>query len=209
MLRRPNRPARAWIGLLPALVLLAGCADLPGPTRAGFSPYMVGPEATALQRSIVVLPPDLEDRRLAVWREVDKTLLIERVVLANDTATRGENVVRVRTRHRGMPYFRVFSGPLRNPFTPDAVAQAVKAEFEGFHKITLPIDRVNQHGPYRYITAAEDDTTCVFAWQMIDDVAEITGNVNTYAVDFRFCARGDDPDRLVGLFDGLRLQPYL
>ncbi|MDX1540093.1 MAG: cellulose biosynthesis protein BcsN [Geminicoccaceae bacterium] len=209
MLHLMPRPARCWIAVAPLLGLLVGCVDLPDPTRAGFSPYMEGPEEVAPERSIVMLPPELETERLAVRRQVVETLLTERVVLANDTARPGENAVRVQTRHRGMPYMRVFSGPLRNPFTQRSVELRVEEEFPGFERVTRPIDRTNQYGPYRYVAATANDAACVFAWQMMDGVAAVSGNVNTYAVDFRFCTSDGDPDRLIALFDQIRLQPHL
>ena len=49
----------------------------------------------------------------------------------------------------------------------------------------------------------------MLAWQLVDHVAEVNGRANTYALDFRYCAQGADPDRLIALFDGIRLQPYL
>lgn len=205
----PSRPHRPRIGAALLLGLLGGCVDLPPPTQAGFSPYMEGPEPVALERSIVELPAELREQRLAVRREVVETLLVERVVLDNDTARPGENAVRVQTRHRGMPYVRIFSGPLQNPFTQSSIGRRVDDEFAGFERITPPIDRSNQHGPYRYVAATAADAACVLAWQMVDSVAAVSGNTNTYAVDFRFCASGESPDRLIALFDQIRVQPHL
>ena len=209
MPRRLTRVTGSCLAVLATPVLLGGCVDMHATTRAGFSPYMEGPEPVAPERSIIQLPADLMEARLAVYREVDDTLLQERVVLANNTALRGENVVALQTRYRGTPYRRFFSGPLRNPFTPEGVRARIADEFSDLAQVSRPLDRVNRHGPYRYVVARDQEVACVYAWQLIDDAAAITGDVHTYAVDYRVCDRTRPAEELIALFDGIQLQPYL
>lgn len=206
---RYARAARSCLAVLSTAVLLGGCVDMYVTTREGFSPYMDGPEPVAPERSVVVLPDDLAEARLAVYRKVEDTLLHERVVLANNTALPGENVVALQTRYRGTPYRRFFSGPLRNPFTRESVQARVAEEFGGFDEISRPLDRTNRHGPYRYVIARDGGTSCVYAWQLIDSAAAITGTINTYAIDYRVCDRRRPAEELIALFDGVGLQPYL
>lgn len=209
MPRRFDRAARSSLVAMFAAALLGGCVDMYATTREGFSPYMDGPEPVAPEHSIILLPDDLSEARLAVYREVDDTLLHERVVLANNTALRGENMVALQTRYRGLPYVRVFSGPLRNPFTPETVRARITKEFGGFDQVSKPLDRANRHGPYRYVVARDRQSACIYAWQMIDIPASISGQVNTYAVDYRLCDGERSADQLIELFDGIQLQPYL
>jgi hypothetical protein len=185
------------------LLALAGC------TTAGFGPEMSGPTEIAPERSIVTLPQALADQRLAVRVEILDSLMLERVVLANDTALAGENVVTVRTRWRGTPYRRWFSGPMRNPYTEVAIGRLVKDEFAGLPEVTSPLDRTNRRGPYRYVAATGAGGRCVLAWQIVDAEASVTGEVHPFALDFRYCDSAREPAALLALFDQIELAPHL
>lgn len=205
-----SRCRALWPVALPLALALSACMPPHGDRDRIFGPYMDGPGIVAPERSIVVIPASYQEP-LAVRREVRDSLLVERVVLPNDTALRGENEIRVQTRHRGTPYSGFFSGPLRSPFTKTAVARRVNEEFAGFDSITLPLERANRRGLYRYVVAEDGaEATCVYAWQMVDRTAEVSGNLNTYAIDFRTCSSTvRDAERLVRLFDDLDITPYL
>jgi hypothetical protein len=196
-------PCRAAATLCVLLVALAGC------TTAGFSPDMSGPTEIAPARSIISLPETLAEQRLAVRVEVQDSLMLERAVLVNDTALAGENVVSVRTRWRGTPYRRWFSGPMRNPYTDTAIGHRVRAEFAGLPEVTPPLDRTNRRGPYRYVAASGEGGRCVLAWQIVDAEASVTGDVHPFALDFRYCDPARDPAALLALFDQIELAPHL
>jgi hypothetical protein len=185
------------------LLALAGC------TTAGFSPDMSGPTEIAPERSITALPETLADQRLAVRIEIRDSLMFERVVLANDTALAGENAVTVRTRWRGTPYRRWFSGPMRNPYTDTAIGHRVRDEFADLADVTPPLDRTNRRGPYRYVAASGEGGRCVLAWQIVDAEASVTGDVHPFALDFRYCDPARDPVALLALFDQIELAPHL
>ena len=201
-MRRARAVATALFGL--SGLLLAGCV-----APAGSVPELAGPQLIAPEQSILQLPEELAQARLAVRREVRRDLLEERVVLDNDTAVAGENAIVVQTRWRGDPYHLFTSGRFANPHTSTSIDRRVEREFRGWQRVSPPLDRVNRHGPYRYIEAAADDVRCVLAWQMVDATAALTGRVDSYALDFRFCDTRRDADALLALFDRLELRPYL
>jgi hypothetical protein len=136
-------------------------------------------------------------------------VLLERVVLANDTATAGENQIVVRTKWRGTSFLQVLRGRFDNPYTETAISERIAAEFPPDARVSAPLDRANRHGPYRYVTVHHGDTSCVLAWQLIDAEASITEEVQTYAVDLRLCDVGRDPEALIALFDQIDLDPFL
>jgi len=195
--------------LLPTLALLAGCGLLMPPPMDGFSPHGEGPEEIAPERSIVELPDELARERLVVRRQVEDDRMLERVVLANNTATPGENAVLVQTKWRGTPYTRIFMGHFYNPYTSKSVSRRVRDEFGDIGRPMPPTDRGNRRGPYRYVAASGGDVSCVFAWQLIDAQAAVTGETHTYALEFRSCDAERDVDTLLGLFDRIELHPYL
>lgn len=193
--------ATALLGL--GVLLLAGCA------LTGAEPAPQGPQTIAPERSIVHLPDELARARLAVRRKIERGVLQERVVLGNDTAVAGENAIVVHTRWRGDPWYMFTNGRFASPYTETSIDQRVTGEFAGWRTIAPPVERVNRHGRYRYIAAADEDVRCVLAWQIIDATASLTGEVNSYALDFRFCDRRRAVEDLLALFDQLDLQPYL
>ena len=180
---------------------LAGCMTPP--------PVMRAPQPIAPERSIVHLPDELVPERLAVRRMIERGVLQERVVLDNDTAVAGENAIVVQTRWRGDRWYLFRTGSFRNPHTASSIDRRLAREFPDWRRISAPVERVNGHGRYRYVEAADDEVRCVLAWQMIDAEASLTGDVHSYALDFRFCDTRRDVDALLALFDQLDLQPYL
>jgi hypothetical protein len=184
---------------------LAGCAA-PG---THFGPEGEGPQTIAPERSIVQLPDELVPARLAVRREVERGVMRERVVLDNDTASPGENAIVVQTRWRGDPRYLFKTGSFTTPHTETSIQGRIAQEFADWRQIAPPVERVNRHGRYRYIAASDDGARCVLAWQMIDAEASLTGALETYALDFRFCDSKRDVDALLALFDQLELQPFL
>jgi Cellulose biosynthesis protein BcsN len=201
-LRLPPRPGLA--SLLATVLIGTGCT--PG---AGLGPRMDGPQRIADARSMVVLPPELEADRLMVWREVQDNYIDERVVLANQTATAGENVIDVHTYWRGTAHPALFAGPMPNPFAADKISKRIADAFGDWAEVSAPRDRANRHGPYRYVAATADGVRCVLAWQMIDAVAAITRESETYAVEYRVCDPKREPEQLVALFDRIGLAPDL
>jgi hypothetical protein len=173
--------------------LLAGCAL----TGAGSGPDTGGSQLIAPERSIVHLPEELVQARLAVRRQVQGGRSLERVVLDNNTAVPRENAIIVQT------------VGATNPHTETSIGRRVNLEFEDWQKVSPPLDRVNARGRHRYIEAADKEVQCVFAWQVIDAVASVTGSVQSYALDFRFCDTRRDAEALLALFDQLELQPSL
>lgn len=210
MNRASNRSLARAALTAAVLALIAGCAT-PSPrvVEAGFSPEMHAPRAVVAERSIVELPAELEDARLVVRRRVENSFLHERVVLANNTATAGENAVAVKTKWRGTPFARFFTGHFVSPYTKSAIEARVEDDFGRWAEVSPPTDRVNRHGPYRYVAARADGVACVLAWQLIDAEAGVTSAVNTYALDFRMCDRERDSAALLELFDRIELKPYL
>lgn len=196
--------------VLSGLVLgsLGACSFLHG-TSAGFSPEMDGPQPIAPERSIVLLPAPLEAERIAVRRRVEGTVMSERIVLANGSALPGENEIEVRTRWRGTPYARFFVGKLGNPFTASAVSERVTEEFGAWADASVPTDRENRRGPYRYVAARVEGIDCIYAWQLVFAWAEVTDRAETYALDFRYCDPERDPEAILAWFDRIDLQPYL
>jgi hypothetical protein len=202
-MRHGHHAAIIMLGL--GTLLLGGCSLFP--ERFGAAPEGIQPIAP--ERSIVQLPHELEQERLAVRRQVERGVLQERVVLGNNTAVAGENAIVVHTRWRGDPWYMFTSGRFANPYTESGIDERIAGEFGGWQAISPPAERVNRHGRYRYIEAADEDVRCVLAWQMIDATASLTGEVNSYALDFRFCDARRGPEDLLALFDQLDLQPYL
>jgi cellulose biosynthesis protein BcsN len=198
-LRPPPCPGLA--SLLATVLIGAGCT----PPHAGLGPHMDGPERISGERSMVVLPDELERAR----REVRGHYIDERVVLANQTATAGENAVVVHTLWRGTPHAPVFHGRMPNPFTEGKIGQRIADAFGDWAKVSAPRDRANRHGPYRYVAATAEGARCVLAWQMIDAVAAITHESQSYAVESRGCDPERDPEQLVALFDQIDLAPDL
>jgi hypothetical protein len=194
-MRYGHRAVTILLGL--SAQLLAGCAPTPP-----------GPQSIAPEQSIVRLPAELARARLAVRRQVERGFLQERVVLGNDTAVAGENAIVVQTQWRGDPFYVFKSGRFANPYTETSIDRRVADEFAGW-QVSPPMERINDHGRYRYIEAADEGVRCVLAWQMVDAMAALTGEVDTYAVDFRFCDTRRDVEALLALFDELELQPYL
>jgi hypothetical protein len=190
-MRHDRNAAALMLGL--SALSLAGCAS----TGAGSGPDLGSPQLIAPERSIVRLPEELAQARLAVRRQVEGGLWLERVVLDNNTAVSRENAIVVQT------------GRATNPHTETSINRRLNLEFEDWQKVSPPLDRVNARGPHRYIEAADKEVQCVLAWQMIDAVASVTGGVRSYALDFRFCDTRRDAEALLALFDQLELQPSL
>jgi hypothetical protein len=84
-----------------------------------------------------------------VWREIQGSYLAERVVLANPTATVGENAIGVHTLWRGSLHPSMFPGSMPNPFTEGKISQRITDAFGDWATVGAPTDRVNRHGPYR------------------------------------------------------------
>lgn len=180
---------------------LAGCI-------APYGPETLGPQTIAPAQSIVHLPEPLAEAPLAVRRQVESGTWQERMVLTNDTALPGENAIVVQTRWRGDPYYLFKSGRFSTPYTERGIDRRITQEFVG-SRVSPPVERANHHGRYRYVEATRDNVRCVFAWQMIDATASLTGKVHSYALDFRYCDPERDVDDLLALFDQLELQPFL
>ncbi len=202
-MRHGRHAALILLGL--GSLLLTGCAF-----SERFSSAPQGLQTIAPERSIVLLPEALAQARLAVRREVASGILHERVVLGNDTAIAGENAIVVHTRWRGDPWYMFWGkGRFENPYTETSITERVAAEFPGWQMVEPPVERVNRHGRYRYIAAADLDVRCVLAWQIIDATASLTGEINSYALDFRYCGTRRAAEDLLALFDQVALQPYL
>lgn len=195
-----HRPVATLLAALSSLTL-AGCI-------APYGPETIGPQTIAPAQSIVHLPEPLAPAPLAVRRQVESGVWQERMVLANDTALPGENAIVVQTRWRGDRWYLFKTGRFANPYTETGVDRRVKQEFAG-SKVSPPVERANDHGRYRYVEATRDDARCVFAWQMIDATASLTGKVQSYALDFRYCDPERGVDDMLALFDQLELQPFL
>lgn len=204
MVTRYVRPATVVAGFALAAAL-AGCAGL----GAGYEPGMAEPTLIAPERSMVVLPNELAQQRLAVRRQVDHGRLIERTVLGNRTAMPGENAIEVQGRSRGTSFAALFSGPLRNPFTEARIDARIAGEFDGWPEVSPLLERANRHGAYRYVEAANGEVRCVLAWQMVSAWGPLTGEADSYALDFRYCDPQLDPDALLAWFDQLRVAPQL
>lgn len=194
-------------GLWLLAAALGGCSP-PTPDMSVW--HGEGPEQIDAERSIVVLPASYAKDRLAVRQEVQGDKLFERTVLANDTATPGENEIVVRTKWRGTSFsHRLLRGTFDNPYSEATIRERIAEEFPADAAVSPPLDRANRHGPYRYVTARHGNVHCILAWQLIDAEATITGQVNTYAVDLRLCDAERDADALIVLFDQIDLAPYL
>lgn len=205
LLQRTKRLTGRATAILLALGM-SGCAYLSHP-RADLD--FDGPEPIAPARSLLLLPAQLEQQRLAVRRHLERGRLIERTVLANHTATPGENAIAVETGWRGTGRPTLFPGFFYNPFTTEAIEQRIGADLARFTTPGAPVDRSNRWGPYRYIETAGDDVRCVYAWQLMDAQTWLSGEVETFAVDYRVCDGERSPEDLLKLFDQLDLRPYL
>ena len=104
---------------------------------------------------------------------------------------------------------RASSSAPPNPFTAKRISERLSREFDGFASVSQPLDRTNRHGPYRYVEAASDGIACVLAWQMVDAIASVTGEIEDYALELRLCAPQADSKQLVALFDQIRVEPDL
>lgn len=199
---------RPFLRLLPLCLVVAigGCSQ---PMPAARDWHGSGPLQIAPERSIVVLPASYAEKRLAVRQEIQGDLLMERTILANNTAEAGENEIVVRTQWRGTSFLHLLRGRFDNPYSETTISQRIAEEFPPDAVVSAPQDRVNRHGPYRYVTATHGEVLCVLAWQLLDTQASITGEVHTYAVDLRLCDSARDADDLITLFDQIDLTPYL
>lgn len=200
-----GRFARLAMAMVLALAV-TGCAYLSHP-RANLD--FEGPEAIAPAQSLLILPPELEQDRLAVRRRLERTHLIERTVLANGTATPGENEIAVETGWRGIGRPTLFPGMFETPFTTEAIETRVAEDLARFSVAGQPVDRRNGRGPYRYIASVGDGVTCVYAWQVTDATTWLSGDLQTFAIDYRFCAGDRSVEELLQRFDRIDLRPYL
>lgn len=186
-------------------VTLGGCA--PHFFQAADT-YQKDTQEIAPDRSIVVLPASFTKERLAVRQRVEGDDTVERIVLANNTTAPGENEIVVRTEQRGT-LMSLLRGGFDNPYTEKSIDDRIDEEFPDDAEVSLPLDRTNRHGPYRYVTATYGNVRCVLAWQLVDAQAEITGKTHTYAVDMRLCDDDRNADDLIAVFDQIDLSPYL
>ena len=183
-------------------LLLAGCAGPLGQPMAA-DPYG-GASPVAPEGGILRLPADAEPERLATRKTVERGVLYEDVVLRNDTALPKENLIRTRTRWRGFGTFT--PAELDNPFTQAAVQATFLDTFPGMPMDEQVRERRNRRGVHRYLVADLGEAGhCIYAWQLVDSVTGLRGELHLFAVDMRYCARGVDVTRMLEIFDGLEI----
>ncbi|HEX2527905.1 MAG TPA: cellulose biosynthesis protein BcsN [Geminicoccus sp.] len=190
-----------WLCLL-ALSTLGACAG-PGANPLPRDPYN-GVSTVSPAGSILQLPSDLADLRLATRRSVDRGTLVEEVVLANDTAIPKENLISTRTRWRGMGAY--LPAELPNPFKLALIQERFLDQFPGAALDTAARERRNRRGVHRYLLADLGDAgSCIYAWQYFDAPTELRAEVHSFAVDMRYCVPDKDATRMLDLFDRMAL----
>ena len=129
---------------------------------------------------------------------------------ANDTATPRENVLRVRTRWRGPGTYYGVAIEMPSPFTAEAVRRRLESEFGGLQAPLEPLERHNRGGPYLYVPIDLGEAgSCVYAWQVRDEVSQLRGETHSFAVDLRMCGPGSDTAPILAFFDAVELAPRL
>lgn len=188
--------------------LLAGCViQLPPETSAlAYAEREYDPLPLAQDGDRFVLPDELEAARLATRDETDdKGRTVKVVVFENNTATKRENVLRLRPLV-DMRNATLFGGRAEAAFTPESLRARLALEF-GRVRTSPPMRRVNRSGGYTYVAAMPStEVSCVFAWQVVDNanVGELPG---PYAVELRLCDAERSESELVALFDRVAVLP--
>lgn len=203
----PTRRCLLLLCLLGGFVL-SGCAG-PLADRTVEDPYG-GAQVMAAEGGMLRLPPDWEQRRLLTLRQVEDGVLTEQAILANDTATPRENVLRVRTRWRGPGTYYGVASEMPSPFTSEAVRRRLESEFGGLQAPLEPQERRNGGGSYLYVPIDLGEAgSCIYAWQVRDEVTQLRGESHSFAVDLRMCRPGSDSAPMLALFDAIELAPRL
>ena len=183
-----------------AAALMAACAG-PGTNPLAKDPYG-GTSEIASAGSILQLPSDMENRRLATRRTVERGAVVEQIVLANDTAIPHENMITTKTRWRGLGGY--FPAELENPFKQAEIDEYFQEQFPGAEMDHAARERRNARGPHRYLLADMGDAgSCIYAWQFFDAPTETRGETHSFAVDMRYCVPDKDATRMLALFDGM------
>lgn len=140
---------------------------------------------------------------------------LQKLVLANETATRGENYVLVEMRVRNRPsgLTRLFgAGPARKRREASRIAEDPRKlfdqEFGSFAEPWGFSDRLrwNAAGPYYHAVAtARGDVSCVLAWTPPDDDPRVRDElvVNMRA---RICAPNAEPEDLLAVVDSFYVE---
>jgi hypothetical protein len=197
----PGQQCLRWIPLL-ALSALCACVG-PRSSPLDGDPYG-GVSTISSAGSILQLPEDMAQLRLATRRKVDRGTVVEEVVLANDTAIVRENVISTRTRWRGMGAY--MPAELPNPFKLSEIESRFAEEFPGAPLDQAARERRNQRGVHRYLLADMGDAgSCIYAWQYFDAPTETRGEIHSFAVDMRYCVPEKDAVRMLDLFDRMAM----
>ncbi|WP_191061229.1 cellulose biosynthesis protein BcsN [Geminicoccus harenae] len=202
---RPPVLAQPCLRRLPAILPLLAALGLAACSGPGVYPLPQDPYGgvgtVAPVGAILQLPPDLADLRLMTRRSVVKGMVVEEVVLANDTAIPRENLIVTRTRWRGSGAY-LPSMELPNPFKQSEIEQHFLQQFPGAPLDQVTRERRNGRGVHRYLIADLGDAgSCIYAWQFFDAPTETRGGLHSFAVDLRYCQPTHDLAAALDLFD--------
>ncbi len=192
-------------------VLLSSCANTFNPDTAG-STHSLGPWHRIYEADLDVAfasdsaPPIIGARQ----RQNPQREQIQEAILRNDTNVYGENkiIVAVRTSRDGLRSPAVTQTGGDYQFLPETVEANARQMFDGATVDSTARSRTNDRGGYYYMTARYlDQATCIYAWQILRQRTSVSlpENVDTVALQFRYCENTDDTERLVDYFDEIQL----
>jgi hypothetical protein len=199
-------------GLLSALLagsLLAGCSELidgPDPSKSFTSWARIAPAEVPVVFAPNATPSIVQARK----RSLGRTYASYVMVFANPTTLTGENRMLMDVEFAPATYIALLRRPDR-PFqfplyTEESLRRTFASEFPGMPIVIADTPRTNRYGNYDLAFSVKGQTTCVLAWQLIDDTARILPEtIASVHMEWRMCGPGISPEPLLAAFDKLTL----
>ncbi|PWC83063.1 hypothetical protein TSH100_21975 [Azospirillum sp. TSH100] len=200
--------AALWAALAAVTLLTSGCA--------GWVRDNLTQSATPWRRiQPAALPVTLPESRdfpivAARMRDTGAVYKTYNAVLGNPTSLAGENRLTVDVQTLPDSLFgalvqppRVFPVPL---YTMETLTATTRREFPEMKVKVADTSRRNRYGDYDYVTAQDQENTCVLAWQLINDHKRVLPErIEAVRIEYRVCGVGSNIRALLAPFDGMTL----
>ncbi len=210
----------AGLGLVCGVAIaLSGCATAPfdfvGNTSRGYAGDNIDGEGGMTnasiaqpvppERALAQLPPDA-GRVVQVIEQRYTNGISQRIVLAGDPSTHGENRIEIQleTEHRNQrDYDNLIT--MKRPDDTDIEAE-MKERFRGVAMDVKDVLLENSYGPYGLAVGHSGSTqTCIYAWQWIDDLRGSGGRgfrsmfqaVKPVSIRVRLCRSGFELEDMI------------
>lgn len=197
-----------WAALAAATLLTSGCA---GWVRDNLDQSPT-PWRRIQPSALPVTLPESRDFPIVAARMRDTGAVYKSyiVVLGNPTVLPGENRLSIDVQTLPDSLFgalvqppRVFPVPL---YTMETLTATTKREFPEMRVKVADAARRNRYGDYDYVTAQDEENSCVLAWQLITDHKRmLPERIEAVRLEYRACGVGSNIRALLAPFDGLVL----